>query len=77
MIFLKNMNGSTFKLSPNALGKLTMMKMINCDDSHVINGAFEGDRKEHDYEKASFGSEFVNGILMGYGTKYSSFDHFR
>ncbi|MEO6907787.1 MAG: hypothetical protein ABI210_07845 [Abditibacteriaceae bacterium] len=69
-----DMNGSTFKLNPNALGKAMMLEMFHCEDSHVINGTFEGDLKEHDFKNAPNESEFLNAINMGQDCKYCSFE---
>jgi hypothetical protein len=68
-----DMNGSTFKLNPNALDKAMMLEMFQCYDSHIINGTFEGDLKEHDFKNAPNNSEWVCAINIGQGTQYSSF----
>lgn len=65
-----DMNGSTFKLNPNALAKALMFEFVNCFDSHVENGTFEGDLKEHDFKNAPQNSEWVNAIEMGQDTNY-------
>lgn len=72
-----DMNGSTFKLNPNALGKSMMFEMVNCFDSHVMNGTFEGDLKEHDFKNAPNDSEWVNAIGLGIDTQYSSFENLK
>lgn len=69
-----DMNGSTFKLNPSALNRAKMLDMNFCFDSHVINGTFEGDLKEHDFDKATNNSEWLHGVHMGEGTEYSSFE---
>ncbi|MEO6907106.1 MAG: hypothetical protein ABI210_04375 [Abditibacteriaceae bacterium] len=72
-----DMNGSTFKLNPNALGKAMMLEMFKCYDSHVINGIFEGDLKEHDFKNAPNESEFLNAIQMGQDCQYCSFENIK
>ncbi|MEO6907789.1 MAG: hypothetical protein ABI210_07855, partial [Abditibacteriaceae bacterium] len=46
-------------------------------DSHVVNGTFEGDLKEHDFKKAPNYSEFVCAVNMGIDTQYSSFENIK
>jgi hypothetical protein len=70
-----DMNGSTFKLNPNALDKAMMFEMVNCFDSHVINGTFEGDLKEHDFKNAPHNSEWLCAVNLGQGTEYCSFEN--
>ncbi len=71
-----DMNGATFKLRPSAVDNTVMMQIVNCDDSHVTNGIFEGDRLTHLYDTNNISSaEAVNGILMGMGAQYSSFEN--
>jgi hypothetical protein len=72
-----DMNGSTFKLNPNALARTMMFEMVNCFDSHVVNGVFEGDLKEHDFKKAPNNSEWVNAVAMGQGATYCSFENIK
>jgi hypothetical protein len=70
-----DMNGSTFKLNPNALDKAMMFEMVNCFDSHVVNGTFEGDLKEHDFKNAPNNSEWVCAINLGQDTQYCSYEN--
>lgn len=70
-----DMNGSIFKLNPNALDKAMMFEMFNCYDSHVINGTFEGDLKEHDYKNAPNNSEWLCAINLGQDTQYCSYEN--
>jgi hypothetical protein len=72
-----DMNGSTFKLNPNALDKAMMFEMFKCYDSHVVNGTFEGDLKEHDFKNAPNNSEWLCAINMGQDTQYSSFENIK
>jgi hypothetical protein len=70
-----DMNGSTFKLNPNALDKAMMFAMVECTDSHVINGTFEGDLKEHDFKTAPNNSEWVCAVMIGQGSSYCSYEN--
>jgi hypothetical protein len=72
-----DMNGATFKLNPNALAKTMMLQMVECEDSHVINGTFEGDLKEHDFKNAPSNSEWVCGVLLGPDTRDCSFENIK
>jgi hypothetical protein len=72
-----DMNGSTFKLNPNALAKAMMLAMIECVDSHVINGTFEGDLKEHDFKTAPNNSEWVCAVLIGPDSLYCSYENIK
>jgi hypothetical protein len=66
-----DMNGSTFKQNPNAGNKALMLEFIDCYDSHVVNGTFEGDLKEHDFSKSKE-SEWVNCMSISQGSQYCS-----
>lgn len=70
-----DMNGSTFKLNPSAKGSGMMLEMYHCTDSHVINGTFQGDLKQHDFKHAPHNSEWLSGIAMGQDTRYCSFEN--
>ena len=70
-----DMNGSTFKLNPNGKAGCLMFEFVNCFDSHVINGVFEGDIKEHDYAKAPNNSEWVNCLCISEGSEYCSVEN--
>ncbi|MEO6907786.1 MAG: right-handed parallel beta-helix repeat-containing protein, partial [Abditibacteriaceae bacterium] len=68
-----DMNGSTFKLNPNALESGMMLEMFHCTDSHVINGTFQGDLKEHVFTKR--GADYwVSALNMGQDTIDCSFE---
>lgn len=69
-----DMNGSTFKLEPSAIEPSYIMQIVNCDDSHVINGTFEGDRYGHTFNPGANG-ESVRGIQIGIGAEYCSFQN--
>lgn len=72
-----DMNGSTFKLNPNALGRTMMFEIVNCFDSHVINGTFEGDLNEHDFKNAPNNSEWVHAVLLGQDATYCSYENIK
>ncbi len=67
-----DMNGSTFKLNPNALGKALMLEFVDCMDTHVVNGTFEGDLLEHDFVNAPNNSEWVTALYISQGSEYCS-----
>ena len=71
--FILDLNGSTLKLNPNALDKVMMVSMIDCQDCHVINGIIQGDVNEHDYDNAPNSSEWVNAVTI-VGGAYNSFE---
>lgn len=68
-----DLNGSTFKSNPNLRDKVTMLDMVGCIDSHVVNGTFEGDLKERDFENSPKNTEWVNAVHIGRGSKYCSY----
>ncbi|HYG75166.1 MAG TPA: hypothetical protein VEK08_09210 [Planctomycetota bacterium] len=70
-----DMNGSTFKLNPNAKSGCLMLEFVNCFDSHVVNGTFEGDFHEHDYKNAPHNSEWVNCLSISEGSEYCSVEN--
>lgn len=67
-----DMNGSTFKLNPNANSGALMLEFVNCFDSHVINGTFEGDIKEHDYANSPKNAEWINCMSISENCEYCS-----
>jgi hypothetical protein len=70
-----DMNGSTFKLNPNALAKALMLEFVDCVDAHVINGVFEGDLLEHDFVNAPNNSEWVHALSIAQGSEYCSVEN--
>lgn len=72
--FTLDLNGSTLKLNPNALDKVMMIRMLDCQDCHVVNGTIEGDVNEHDYTNAPNSSEWVNAVTID-GGAYNSFEN--
>lgn len=69
-----DMNGSTFKLNPNANDKGLMLEFINCSDSHVVNGSFEGDLSQQDFEKAANQSARIDAISISQGSEYCTIE---
>ena len=69
-----DMNGATLKLNQFTGCKALMIDINNTFDSHVINGTIEGDYFAHDYANSEKNSEWVNGISISSGAKYSSFE---
>lgn len=67
-----DMNGSKFKLNPSASAKTIMFEIADAYNSHVINGEFEGDLKDHDYSKDP-SSEHVHAISIGGWSDYCTF----
>lgn len=70
-----DMNESTLKLNQFTGSGSYMLEINNTIDSHVINGTIEGDYFSHDYINSTDNSEWVNGILIGGESKYSSFEN--
>lgn len=68
-----DLNGATLKLNPHAGHKSLMVALNNTVDSHLINGVIEGDYYGHDYEHSEHNSEWVCGIAIEGGARYSSF----
>ncbi len=69
-----DLNGAVIKLNQYTGAKGMQIEMIDCFDSHVVNGIVEGDYFEHDYKNSPNNSEWVCGIGMSGETKYSSFE---
>ncbi len=69
-----DLNGAVIKMNQYAGAKGIQIEMVDCIDSHVVNGIVEGDYFEHDYENSPNKSEWVCGIGMYGETKYSSYD---
>ncbi|MEO6907788.1 MAG: sugar-binding domain-containing protein [Abditibacteriaceae bacterium] len=67
-----DMNGSKFKLNPSASSNVLMFMIADAYDSHVINGEFEGDLKDHDFSKDPY-NEHVHAISLGGWTEYCTF----
>lgn len=68
-----DLNGSTFKTNPNSNSSyLTCEISGNIENSHIINGKFEGDLDEHDYSLST--SEFGNAFCIK-GADYCSFEN--
>lgn len=70
-----DMNGATIKLNQFTGCNALMIDINNTFDSHVINGTIEGDYFAHDYANSEKNSEWVNGISITSGAKYSSFEN--
>ena len=70
-----DMNGATIKLNQFTGCNALMIDINNTFDSHVINGTIEGDYFAHDYANSEKNSEWVNGISVSSGAKYSSFEN--
>ena len=70
-----DMNGATLKLNQFTGCSALMIDINNTFDSHVINGTIEGDYFAHDYANSEKNSEWVNGISITSGAKYSSFEN--
>ena len=82
--FTVDMNGSTFKLHPyndsdyGNIGQVEnlMVRLIECFDTHVINGTFEGDYAER---KANGWANGYNGegsnCFSSYGGEFNSLDN--
>lgn len=73
--FTLDMNGATLKQNQFTGDKSLMLDLNNTFDSHVINGIIEGDYFNHDYSNSSNNSEWVLGISINGGSKYSSFEN--
>ena len=67
-----DMNGATFKTNPFTGNGAIIAKMIDCTDTHVHNGTFEGDYFAHDYANSQNNSEWVSGFEMAGSCRYSS-----
>ena len=70
--FTLDMNNSIFKENQFIGNKSLMVSLDDTFDSHVINGTIEGDYFSHYYANSSKNSEWVTGISMSGGCKYSS-----
>ena len=70
-----DMNGATIKLNQFTGCNALMIDINNTFDSHVINGTIEGDYFAHDYANSEKNSEWVNGVSITSGAKYSSFEN--
>ena len=70
-----DMNGATIKLNQFTGCSALMIDINNTFDSHVINGTIEGDYFAHDYANSEKNSEWVNGVSITSGAKYSSFEN--
>ena len=71
-----DLNGSTIKMeegksSHNAL----QLRILQCEDTHVINGIVQGDYDTHDFANSTNNSEWVHGVKIGGRSKYSSFEN--
>ncbi len=67
-----DLNGATIKLNQYAGCKGSMINMLDCYDSHLVNGIVEGDYFEHDYKNSTHMAEWVLGFNMEGNSKYCS-----
>ena len=65
-----DMNGSAFKLETSLVNGSLMLEFVDCVDSHVVNGVFEGDLKERDFSDPKNHAEWVNCMSISQGSEY-------
>lgn len=70
-----DLNGATIKLNEFTGCSAMMIRIRDGIDSHVINGTVEGDYFEHDYKNSEKNSEWVCGVDISGGSKYSSIEN--
>ena len=71
-----DLNGSTIKMEEGKAGsKAVQLRILQCEDTHVINGIVQGDYDSHDFANSTNNSEWVHGIDLGGRSKYSSFEN--
>lgn len=69
-----DLNRSTIKMNECTEKGAIMVRILNCYDSHMVNGIVEGDYFEHDYS-INKSSEWLNGIEIVGESKYCSFNN--
>lgn len=70
-----DLNNSTIKLNQFTGCKASLFELYNTFDTHLINGIIEGDYYTHDYTNSTNNSEWVNGVGLKSGTRYSSIEN--
>lgn len=71
-----DLNGATIKMEEGKSGNKAMqLRILQCEDSHVINGTIQGDYDTHDFANSANNSEWVHGIDISGRSKYSSFEN--
>lgn len=71
-----DLNGATIKMEEGKAGDRAMqLRILQCEDTHVINGIIQGDYDTHDFANSTNNSEWVHGIDISGRSKYSSFEN--
>lgn len=71
-----DLNGATIKMEEGKSGSNAMqLRILQCEDTHVINGIVQGDYDTHDFANSTNNSEWVHGIKISGRSKYSSFEN--
>lgn len=71
-----DLNGATIKMEEGKAGNHALqLRILQCEDTHVINGIIQGDYDTHDFANSTNNSEWVHGIGIDGRSKYSSFEN--
>lgn len=71
-----DLNGATIKMEEEKAGNHALqLRILQCEDTHVINGIIQGDYDTHDFANSTNNSEWVHGIDISGRSKYSSFEN--
>lgn len=71
-----DLNGVTIKMEEGKAGDHALqLRILQCEDTHVINGIVQGDYDTHDFANSTNNSEWVHGIDISGRSKYSSFEN--
>ena len=71
-----DLNGATIKMEEGKAGNHALqLRILQCEDTHVINGTIQGDYDTHDFANSTNNSEWVHGIDISGRSKYSSFEN--
>ena len=71
-----DLNGATIKMEEGKAGDHALqLRILQCEDTHVVNGVVQGDYDTHDFANSTNNSEWVHGIDISGRSKYSSFEN--
>lgn len=71
-----DLNGATIKMEEGKAGnKALQLRILQCEDTHVVNGIIQGDYDTHDFANSTNNSEWVHGVDIGGRSKYCSLEN--
>lgn len=71
-----DLNGATIKMEEGKAGNHALqLRILQCEDTHIINGIIQGDYDTHDFANSTNNSEWVHGVDIGGRSKYCSLEN--